>query len=805
MLSVIKLIIATLLPVMVAIILDLLEKKGVTTKIKYPVKQTMYGVIFGAIAIVGTEWGIPMHNAMVNCRDAAPMVAGLFFGGPAGIIAGIIGGVERWIAVAWGVGSFTRFACSISTVLAGVFVAVLRKVMFEGKRPVWFMGLFFGVSIEVFHLMMVFLTNADNAERAINVVRACTVPMVIANGAAVALTSVALYLMSADRHMHRNKTKTKPMFETIQNGLLVVVLVAFVAVSGFMILLEANLAKSQMDNQFKTAIEEASSDVVDASGAFQIDLTKIIAANIEEGEHDLKKLANIYGVEEICIVDKNGIIVECSDEEYIGFDMASGEQSAEFLCLLNGEQEYVQEYGPIAADKNVFMKYAGVAFGEGFLQTGYNAQQFQEGLNSEVTFAIHNRHVGERGFFVVLDEKDQIVSLSTNYPDDGSFPLEMVDFSNLVSDKMTRINLDGKNFFYIRSSVEGYEIVGFCALEDAMMTGIISIYVSVFNMIILFSLLFVNLYILIKKKVVNQIVSMAKSLDRISAGNLDEVVSVRSNAEFASLSDDINMTVSTLKRYIKEAASRIDAELEFARTIQSSALPSHFPAFPNRTEFDIYARMDTAKEVGGDFYDFYFTDIDTMTFAIADVSGKGIPAAMFMMRSKSELRGSAEKGLSINDVFSATNNMLCQGNDDNMFVTAWQGSINIKTGEMNFANAGHNPPVLKRKDGKFEYLKVKPNLVLASMEGIKYARHELQLFPGDILFLYTDGVTEATNAQNELYGDDRLIDILNSKDFENMQDICDTVKADVDKFVDEAPQFDDMTMVAYIYKGYEVE
>ncbi len=684
LISAIKLATAAILTVILAVAVDRFAEKEKFSKISYAEKQILIGLLFGAMAVLGTEWGISMNGAQVNCRDAAPLIAGLFFGGPAGIIAGIIGGVERWFAVLWGVGSFTRVACSVSTILAGIVAAFLRKYLFDGKRPNPVMSLFAGISIEVFHLSMVFFTNVPNAEKAINVVRVCTAPVLIANGAAVMLVSLVLGLISGGKNKgneNESGKKVSPLFKSIQNWLLAIILVAFVMVSGFMIAFESSLAASQVNDRLTAAMREVKAD-------------------------------------------------------------------------LSG-------------------KYAGVAI--------------------------------EDGFFVILDENKNVASASDNFPGNAVFPIDSVNFSNLPKDTVGKLEVNGVQYYYIDSISEGYEIAGFCTVDEAMFTGITSIYISLFNMILVFAVLFVAVYLLIKKSVLNQIVSIAGSLKKISEGNLQETVDVRSNVEFASLSDDINTTVDTLKRYIAEAEGRIDAELEFARNIQLSSLPNNFPAFPNRREFDIYARMNTAKEVGGDFYDFYFTDANVLNFLIADVSGKGIPAAMFMMRAKTVLRSIAGQGCEINDVFTEGNNLLCQGNDANMFVTAWQAAIDLKTGVMSFVNAGHNPPLVRHADGRFEFLKVHANLVLATMEGIKYIKHETSLVPGDIVFLYTDGVTEATNADNELYGEARLEKILNSRDFKDMKEICDTVKADVDSFVGEAPQFDDITMVAFIYKGMETK
>ena len=211
--------------------------------------------------------------------------------------------------------------------------------------------------------------------------------------------------------------------------------------------------------------------------------------------------------------------------------------------------------------------------------------------------------------------------------------------------------------------------------------------------------------------------------------------------------------------------------------------------------------MDTAKEVGGDFYDFYFVGEDKLAFLIADVSGKGIPAAMFMMQAKTLLKSFAETGSAVNDVLTNANEKLCENNDAGMFVTAWMGIIDLKTGLVEFANAGHNPPLVRHKDGSFEYLKSRAGFVLAGMEGIRYKKNELQLNAGDEILLYTDGVTEATDANEQLYGEDRLLKLMNTLNGVPADSVCGAVKADVDKFVGDAPQFDDITMVYLRYNG----
>ena len=350
---------------------------------------------------------------------------------------------------------------------------------------------------------------------------------------------------------------------------------------------------------------------------------------------------------------------------------------------------------------------------------------------------------------------------------------------------------------YVFKFVEGYCIIAAMPEAEAMFMRDASLYTSIFMQVLIFAALFVFIYILIKRVIINNLKKINDTLGRITEGDLNVKVDVRSNEEFSSLSDDINSTVSTLKRYIAEAAARIDKELEYAKQIQHSALPTNFPA---GEDYSIYAQMIPAKEVGGDFYDFYKLNDTTVAFLAADVSGKGIPAAMFMMTAKTIIKDLAESGMAVNDIFTKANEKLCENNEADMFVTAWMGILDLTTGQVKFANAGHNPPLLKRANGSFEYLKTRAGFVLAGMEGVRYRVGELTLNPGDRLFLYTDGVPEATNAENTLYGEDRLLTFMNQNAAVPATELLPALKANIDEFVGEAPQFDDITMLMFDYK-----
>ncbi len=241
---------------------------------------------------------------------------------------------------------------------------------------------------------------------------------------------------------------------------------------------------------------------------------------------------------------------------------------------------------------------------------------------------------------------------------------------------------------------------------------------------------------------------------------------------------------------------RIGAELHVATQIQTSLLPCVFPAFPEYEEFDIYASTNPAKEVGGDFYDFFLVDKDHLALVMADVSGKGVPAALFMMITKTLLKNVVQSGLSPKAALESVNNQLLENNEAGMFVTVWLGIYEISTGKLTAANAGHEYPAIKRADGLFELFRDKHGFVMGGMENVKYQEYELALHAGDVLFLYTDGVAEATDGNNQLYGTDRMLKALNRKPDASSKELLLALGADMERFVGEAMQFDDITMMA---------
>ena len=270
----------------------------------------------------------------------------------------------------------------------------------------------------------------------------------------------------------------------------------------------------------------------------------------------------------------------------------------------------------------------------------------------------------------------------------------------------------------------------------------------------------------------------------------------------ADMERDLSEYEENLTTAVKDR-ERINTELSLARRIQAAMLPSVFPAFPDRHDFDIYASMAPAKEVGGDFYDFYLIDEEHLAIAIADVSGKGIPAALFMAIAKALMKNHAVAGLGPKALLEKLNRQICSNNPEEMFVTVWFGILDLSSGTLTAANAGHEYPLLRQPGGGFEVIKDKHGFVLGGMDDVQYQEYTLQLQPGARLFLYTDGVPEATSASQELFGMDRMAAALNEVCDRSPQEILTRVHSAVDLFVGSAPQFDDLTMLCLEYRGPE--
>ena len=387
---------------------------------------------------------------------------------------------------------------------------------------------------------------------------------------------------------------------------------------------------------------------------------------------------------------------------------------------------------------------------------------------------------------------------------------------NKILSGQTDVSLTDDRIYFAYTPIEsnGWK---FCVRmpESVILAPVRSVQRNIIFMMSLFLAAFILITIIVtvatrkfSKDLTNPIISLSHDVEEISGGNLDYRAKIYDNDEIGDLAKSFNAMAVSLKDYINNLASitaekeRISTELNVATQIQADMLPRIFPAFPERKEFDIYASMNPAKEVGGDFYDFFFIDDKHLALVMADVSGKGVPAALFMVISKTLIKTRALMGGTPSEILYDVNNQLCEGNDAGLFVTVWLGILDIETGKITAANAGHEYPALKRVDNtSFELLKDKHTPAVATIEEIRFKNYEIELNPGDVLFIYTDGVAEATNSSEELYGTDRMIKDLNKYTDSKIDELLINMKKEVDKFTGDAPQFDDITMLGLRYFG----
>ena len=378
-------------------------------------------------------------------------------------------------------------------------------------------------------------------------------------------------------------------------------------------------------------------------------------------------------------------------------------------------------------------------------------------------------------------------------------------FGWLMTAMVPVLHEDGTMAGYVMADISMYDVM------HTSQTFLITLVVLLVALTVAFIVLFLTI---LRRKVIQPIDQLTQATGAFIQNNEAELAAgtatvnvpeIRTGDEVEELANSFRKMeedmISYIRSFMKITAEkeRIGAELNVATQIQADMLPRIFPAFPERQEFDIYATMNPAKEVGGDFYDFFLVDDDHLAVVIADVSGKGVPAALFMVIAKTLIKNHAQNKEAPGEVFTNTNEQLCEGNDAGLFVTAWMGILQISTGHFVYVNAGHNPPLLRRAGGSFEWLKSRPGFVLAGMEGVRYRENEMELAPGDVLYLYTDGVTEATDAHQQLFGEERLQTALNEQPMLPVGQMLSKIKGCIDSFVGEAEQFDDITMLGLEY------
>ena len=446
-------------------------------------------------------------------------------------------------------------------------------------------------------------------------------------------------------------------------------------------------------------------------------------------------------------------------------------------------------------------------------------------LMEDMNESIVNDDINEPNYAVLIDEKGNMIAGKDVDPHSGdSHPYPMADQVLSRREGVVSTEDEGGAVYIAYSTIDftGWKLCIISPVET-IIAPVVSIKENidrnteqvtesvtrgirtmVENCLVLFTVILLAITYFIGKaseKISKPIKTLEKDVKEISGGNFDQRTLVNTNDEIGSLARAINFMTQSLQQYmgdLKEATAkeeRVASELSLAADIQTSILPTNFRTFTDHREFELHAIMDPAKEVGGDFYDFFMVDDIHLAVVIADVSGKGVPAALFMVIGKTLIKDNTQAGVPLGEVFTKVNHLLCEANREGFFITAFEGILNLETGELEYANAGHEPPFICRKGGQFEVQKLPAGFVLAGMDGMTYKEGFLQLNPGDRIFLYTDGANEAINSDEKMFDMERLGEALNSNRDMAPEELLVAVKREIDTFVGEADQFDDITML----------
>lgn len=616
----------------------------------------------------------------------------------------------------------------------------------------------------------------------------------------------------------------------LRNKILIPVALILIVAVAMITIVNYNIARYYVTDMIDTEIDAAIDNiiaaerlskeitgiVIDELNVKNISLVRALAEIIRLDSSALEtdemiRLADMLNVTEVHVADDDGILRHGNVAEYFGFDFASGNQSRPFLKILDDPAlEIAQEAQPNVAIGAMF-SYIGVTRTDrpGLVQVGISAEILDELTASfDIQKTVERSRLGKNGYMFIV--KDGIIT--------AHFDADMIgrSFNPSVQQRVSKhrlwLTFDGVEYYAGEYNTNGFTAYAVVTRNEFFsqinMMSTVSIVVStVAIVLILLLLLFISWRITLPIK------SLLTASKEIARGNLDYSIDIHTRDEIEELGVSVNKMAVDLKDYIANLQTvtaekeRIGAELDVATKIQTSMLPCLFPAFPHRDEFDIYASMQPAKEVGGDFYDFFLIDDQTLGIVMADVSGKGIPAALFMVIAKTLIKNTAQTasfgggGKSPKEVLEIVNNLLYENNDADMFVTVFLGYFEIPSGKLTYVNAGHNPPLIKRAGEKFDWLKTKQGFILGGVEDISYTQYEIELKAGDELLLYTDGITEAVNNEEELFSEQSLLESANKAYDLPLKELTESIKRDIDTFAEGAQQADDITMLILRYLG----
>ena len=716
-----------------------------TKKGSYWWRMSVLGVVFGITAITGYYLGVRIPVVSIEIQKmiggetffivgnstVSPVIAGLVFGWPAGVISGAIGFIFRACMGGW-----LGWPTAIALLLSGGVTGVVSHFIFKDKRPAWYFGILMGIFVETINVFLIFLFNTDKITEVYTLVSRFDMACIGFAALSTAATNIVIALIEKEQMFPKKKELNNISFHVELALVIACMLGMSIMVTSVRVV---SSSKSQRDyNQI----------ALETNGDTKREMETLVGY-IDEG-HEFGEI--LEALPDAHHVGTRGYVVTIA--------------KSEIIAGVEGDEDNPKRtYAPntvigVRSDS----PYTDIVHSDFYFEYGGKIKQYMDDLPEEGV--IYN---------VILDDEIRLPC--------------MIVYNTIKYTEELDPGPDVDHYAYIATVIPYLEIE-----SSSGSVFRISLYTNLLVIIALFTFAeyFVN------QKIIKRVEMMDKSLEEIMDGNLDKELHIEGYNEFTNLSNNINLTVGALKNYAEEVELRIDNELKFARDIQTGSVPT---AFPFEKTYNIYARMEPAKEVGGDFYDYFKMNNGRILFLIADVSGKGIPAAMFMMRAKTLIKSLSSTDIPLEDIVNTANKELCAQNEAALFVTAWIGILDPKNGELRYINAGHMNPLLKKKDGKFKEFPNKHNFVLAAMPDYKYTTEIAYLEPGDELVLFTDGVTEAHNPNKELYGTERLINFVNNAQYFNAKQLLDEISDDVVRYADGVEQFDDTTLLIMRYLG----
>jgi serine phosphatase RsbU (regulator of sigma subunit) len=763
------------------------------------------------ILILGILTALSMTATLAACniQDIIPLCAVLLFGPVIGLGTVITSSII-YCLISPAFEDLTPYIAIISLFLSATLGILLRRHIFNAKTPYWWHGLFLGNFTATFHLLILLWVYIDYLQIAYDFIATYAVPMM--GISAVCTMLVFLFVPRSKKDNPFSFAHKKLLARQFQKWLLACMIIGFAITCLYSFVAQTRFSQDGTRIELRTDLDGVREDILAQTKIDLINIAKLTqkrvmpTADIPESERvayyqqQLDFLLTTYNLTEANIITKQGIIIASTHPDFIGYNMYNGVQSAQLMAQIKERGYAAQDLLPTASDASMERQYVVLSLDNGdLLQVGYSREEYEKRFASIIKSFSSNIHVGKTGH-VLITNADQVV-ISDYTPEYEKKKLAADDsatnFTDNPENTIFTSTIHGEYCFCMYETLKGYHLLAYIPYKEVMAARNMAVYMTILMQIFLFTSIYFIIYFLIKKLVVDNMFHINEALNKITKGNLDIKIQIHSSAEFESLSQDINTTVTTLKQYIADANARIDQELEYARIIQTSALPTRFPPWPDLKAFDIYAESYPAKEVGGDFYDFFLLK-EKLVFIIADVSGKGIPAALFMMKAKAQIKSRLELGGSLTESFKQINQSLCENNETNMFVTVFAGILDYHTGELQYINAGHNKPLIGH-NGCYHWLEGRSGMPLAALEKAHYKLFTTQIQHGDIIYVYTDGITEAENESSAFYGNKRLFQILNSSPIIQEQNLCNLMSfivADVKKFSGSAEQADDITMLA---------